>query len=59
MAKLSHPMSHRLRFSCGKELQDAYLRDLRALGVLQREGMTAPHLGSHTLLWEEVDRTCS
>lgn len=59
MAKLSVPMIHRLRFSCGKEPQDAYLRDLRALGMFQREGITTPHLGSRTLLWEKVDQTCS
>lgn len=59
MAKLPVPMSHRLRFSYGKEPEDAFLRDLRVLGVFQREGTTAPLLGSHTLLGENVEQICS
>lgn len=60
MAKLPVPVSHRLRFSYGKDPEDAYLRDLRGLRVFQREGTMASFLGSHSLLREKVEpiRSC-
>jgi len=59
MAKLLVPVNDVLRCSCGKEPQNAYLRYFRSLVKFQREERAAPHLGAHTLLWEEVDQTCS
>lgn len=54
------PVSHRLRFSYGKEPEDAYLRDLRGLRVFQKEGTITSFLGSHSLLREKVEpiRSC-
>lgn len=59
MPKLPVPMSHRLRFSYGKEPEDAYLRDLRVLRVFQREGTIASFLRSLTLLEAKIEQICS